>query len=156
MNIVLRKQKFSQGIIACFRAYFISGTIKVMSDLRYKIWFRIVIGIAASAIITLVLLLVLSGVAALIGVGKTTVKIMNIVIRLAASGVCAYIMATGRRALLGGLISSLCAFIGTSFIFFIFSGVPSFASILVNYAFTLAFCVIFSIIFVNFKKTADN
>lgn len=127
-----------------------------MSDLRNKIWFKIVIGVAASAIITLVLLLVLSGVAALIGVGKTTVKIMNIVIRLAASDVCAYIITSGRRALLGGLISSLCAFIGTSFVFFIFSGVPSFASILVSYAFTLAFCVIFSIIFVNFKKTTDN
>ena len=50
-----------------------------MSDLRNKIWFKIVIGVAASAIITLVMLLALSGVAALIGVGKTTVKIMNIV-----------------------------------------------------------------------------
>ena len=137
--------------------YFIPGTKKYnMSELKNKFRFKIPIGIAASAIITLALLLALSGVAAIVGAGKTAVKITNIIIRLAASGVCAYIISNGRRALFGGLISSLCAFIGTSAVFFIFSGVPSFASILVNYAFTLAFCVIFSIIFVNFKKTTDN
>lgn len=121
-----------------------------------KALLRPVIGLVGAVVVTLIMLLILSGIAATVGADKTLIKIMNVIIRLIASGCVAYIIADGSRALLNGLISSLCAFSGTTIVFLLFSATIEFPAVLINYAFTLAFCLIFSIIFVNFKKTTDN
>lgn len=121
-----------------------------------KFLIRPLIGLVAAAVVSLIMLLALSGVAAIVGANKSLLKIMNVLVRLAASGCAAYIIADGRRALLNSFISSLCAFFGSTLIFLLFSATLEFPSVLVDYAFTLAFCLLFSIIFVNFKKTSVN
>lgn len=122
-----------------------------MSGIKNKIWFKAIISLAASAIVTLIMLLILAGIVTIAG-SELLVKIFNVLIRLAAAGVCAFILSDGKRALVKGLLAGVVSYLGVFLVFVAFGGMPSVVSALINLAFTLVFALIFSVIFVNFKK----
>ncbi len=121
-----------------------------------KLWFRALIGFVCSAVVALVLLLILAGVATFAGANKTAVKAFAVAINVIAAGAAAYVIADGKRALLNGVISGIVAFLGVFVVFLIFGGLKSFSDYLLDFLFTVVFALIFSIIFVNFKKAHDN
>lgn len=114
------------------------------------------IGFVCSAIVALVLLLVLAGVAAFAGADETAVKAFAVAVNVAAAGVASYVIADGKRALLNGVISGIAAFLGVFVVFLVFGGMKSFPDYLLDFLFVVVFALIFSIIFVNFKKGHDN
>lgn len=120
--------------------------------MKKEFYSKLLKGSIVSLLSGLVLLMIFAGIYSITGSSDGALIATNIIIRLVAAILCAYIFNNGEKGILKGLLAGLVSFLCMEILFAIFGGLKFDLKLLAELIFSLIFGVIAGIIFANLKN----
>ena len=128
--------------------------MQIFTNMIYPL--RVTIAGMISALTALILLFFFSTIIYFTGAGDLLLRIINLLVRIFAVGVCVFLCMPESKGILYGGISGLVSSIFTQMVFLGISGNFTLFEFLLNTLFCIIFGAIFGIIWVNLKNRAKS
>ncbi len=128
--------------------------MQIFTSIKYPL--RVVAAGLISSLTALILLFTFSAIIYFTGASDWLLRVINLLVRIFAVGVCVFLCMPESKGILYGGIAGLVSTIFMQFTFFALSAKFSVSEFLINGLFCVIFGAIFGIIWVNLKNRAKS